>query len=210
MRRHRRHHQVVERRCCAGALRLQHCGFGSRCQLCSQDTHWLHFSVFVDALHNHEAITTPSPLTGRLLCGRRVAAPPGRHCPGSTAPMSCTRSRTPKGCWTTTQRLGCEDMLTRHVAALVFLPCVSVSPCGSVLVLRGGTPGGCCAWASAPGVCHRRSRVGELPRHTPQSHFSVTFLVLTRDGSSLLFFDCGFCSVLLAVLFSVSSVIRAP
>ena len=42
--------------------------------------------------------------------------------------------------------LGCEDMLTRHVAALVFLPCVSVTPCGSVLVLRGGTPGGCCAW----------------------------------------------------------------
>ena len=95
--------------------------------------------------------------------------------------------------------LGCEDMLTRHVAALVFLPCVSVSPCGSVLILRGGTPGGCCAWAAAPGVCHRRSCVGELPRHTPQTHFSVSFLVLARDGSSLLFFDCGFCSVLLAV-----------
>ena len=43
--------------------------------------------------------------------------------------------------------------------------------------------------------------MGELPRHTPQSHFSVIFLVLTRDGSSLLFFDCGFCSVLLAVFF---------
>ena len=93
--------------------------------------------------------------------------------------------------------LGCEDMLARHVAALVFLPYVSVSPCGSVLVLRGGTPGGCCAWAAAPGVCHRRSRVGELPRHTPQSHCSVTFLALTRDGSSLLFFDFCFCSVLL-------------
>ena len=30
----------------AEALRLDHCGFGCRCQLCSQDTHWLHFSVF--------------------------------------------------------------------------------------------------------------------------------------------------------------------
>ena len=47
--------------------------------------------------------------------------------------------------------------------------------------------------------------MGELPRHTPQSHFSVTFLVLTRDSSSLLFFDCGFCSVLLAVFSSTVS-----
>ena len=52
LRRHRRHHQVVERRGCAGALRLDHCGFGSRCQLCSQDTLWLHFSVFFLSGHS--------------------------------------------------------------------------------------------------------------------------------------------------------------
>ena len=137
-------------------------------------------------------------MPGQAALRGRVAAPPGRHCPGSAAPMSCTRSRTPKG--TGRRRsvaiiaasLGCEDMLTRHVAAFVFFHCVSVSPCGSVLVLRGGTPGGCCAWAATPGVCHRRSRVGELPRHTLQSHFSVTSLVSTREGSSLLFFDLRF------------------
>ena len=90
--RHPRHHQVVERQCCAGALRLQHRGFGSRCQLCLQDTHWLHFSVLT-------LFTTTRPLRrfgrcpGRLLCGERVAAPPGRHCPGSAAPMSCTPSK---------------------------------------------------------------------------------------------------------------------
>ena len=39
----------------------------------------------------------------------------------------------------------------------------------------------CCAWAAAPGVFHRRSRVGELPRHTPQTHCSATPLVLVRD-----------------------------
>ena len=199
--RHPRHHQVVERRCCAGALRLQHCGFGSRCQLCSQDTHWLHFSVLT-------LFTTTRLLRRFRRCpgryGGRVAAPPGRHCPGRgllRLPLHRRAAGRRRSVAITAAGLRCEDMLTRHVAALVFLPCVSLSPCGSVLVLRGGTPGGCCAWAAAPGVCHRRSRVGELPRHTPQSHFSVSFLVLARDGSSLLFFDCGFCSVLLAVFF---------
>ena len=213
--RHPRHHQVVERQCCAGALRLQHCGFGSRCQLCSQDTHWLHFSVLT-LFTTTRLLRRFRRCLGRLLCGREWLLPPEgtaweapRRClvrdPGHQKAAGRRRSVA-----IIAAGLGCEDMLTRHVAALVFLPCVSVSPCGSVLVLRGGTPGGCCAWAAALGVCHRRSRVGELPKHTPQSHFSVTFLVLTRDGSSLLFFDCGFCSVLLAVFFLVSSVIRAP
>ena len=34
--------------------------------------------------------------------------------------------------------------------------------------LPGGTAGGCCAWAAAPGICHRRSRCGKLARHTPR------------------------------------------
>ena len=72
-------HQVVERRCCAVALRLHHCGFGSRCQLRLQDTHWLHFSVLT-LLHEYEAISTLSPMPGQAaLRGERVAVPPGRH-----------------------------------------------------------------------------------------------------------------------------------
>ena len=63
--RHPRHHQVLNGDAGSGALRLDHCGFGCRCELCSQDTHWLHFIVFVDALHNHKATTTPSPLPGQ-------------------------------------------------------------------------------------------------------------------------------------------------
>ena len=50
-----RHDQVAERwrwRRWSGAAalrrhrRLQHCGFGSHCQLCSQDTHWFHFCFY--------------------------------------------------------------------------------------------------------------------------------------------------------------------
>ena len=143
--RHPRHHHVVERRCCAGALRLQHC----RWQLCSQDTHWLHFSVL--------ALFTTTRLLrrfrrcqGRLLCGERVAVLAGRHCPGSAAPMSCTDPRHQKAAGRRRSvaiiaaGLGCGDMLTRHGAALVFF-LVFLSPCGGVLVLRGGTRGGCCA-----------------------------------------------------------------
>ena len=105
MRRHRR------RRCCAAALRRQHCGFGSHCQLCSQDTHWLHFSVFVDALHNHEAVTTPSPLPGQAAlrgesgCSSRKALPgPRSSAPGRRRSVAIIAVGQ-----------GCEDMLTRHV-----------------------------------------------------------------------------------------------
>ena len=96
--RHRRHHQVVERLCCAGALRLHHCGFGCRCQLCLSDTHWLHFSVFVDALYNHEAMTTPSPLPGQAAlrgesgCSTRKALPRPRSSAPSTSSSSSCRS----------------------------------------------------------------------------------------------------------------------
>ena len=38
---------------------------------------------FFDTLHEYEAITTLSPMPGQAaLLGRRVAAPPGRDCPG--------------------------------------------------------------------------------------------------------------------------------
>ena len=79
MRRHRRHHQVVERLCCAGALRLHHCGFGSRCQLCS---HIGCISVFLTLFTNTKLLRRFRRCPGRLLCGERVAPPPGRHCPG--------------------------------------------------------------------------------------------------------------------------------
>ena len=53
---------------------------------------------------------------------------------------------------------------------------------------------GCCACGLPSKVtCGRVTKT--------HAHFSITFLVLTRDGSPLLFFDCGFCSVLLAVFF---------
>ena len=74
LRLHRRHHQAVKRRCCAGALRLHHCGFGSRCQLCSQDIHWLHFSVLT-LFTNSRLLRRFRQCPGRLLCGGRVAAP---------------------------------------------------------------------------------------------------------------------------------------
>ena len=70
LRLHRRHHQVVERRCCAGALRLHHYGFGSRCQLCLQDTHWLHFSVFLTLFTNTRLLRRSRRCLGRLLCRR--------------------------------------------------------------------------------------------------------------------------------------------
>ena len=64
--RHSRHHQVAERRACAGALRLDHYGFGSRCQLCSQDTHWLHFSVFLTLFTNTRLLRRFRRCPGRL------------------------------------------------------------------------------------------------------------------------------------------------
>ena len=74
--RHRRQHQVVERRCCAGALRLHHCGFGCRCQLCLQDTHWLHFSVFCGRSSQPRGFYDAFA-TARAGCSAgRVAAPP--------------------------------------------------------------------------------------------------------------------------------------
>ena len=92
--RHSRHHQVGERRGCAGALRLDHHGFGSRCQLCSQDTHWLHFSV-LDTLHEYEAITTLSSMPGQAAlreesgCSHRKALPRQRSSAPSTSSSSC-------------------------------------------------------------------------------------------------------------------------
>ena len=45
LRLHRRHHQVVERRCCSGALRLHHCGFGRRFE-----THLIFLLTCLDVL----------------------------------------------------------------------------------------------------------------------------------------------------------------
>ena len=139
---------------------------------CVRKTHIGCISVFLRTLFTTTRLLRRlRHCPGRLLYGGGVAASPEgtareapRRClvhdPGHHKAAGRRRSVA-----VIAAGLGCEDMPTRHVAALVFLLCVSVSPCGSVLVLRGGTPGGCCAWA--PGVCHRRSRVGELPRHTP-------------------------------------------
>ena len=59
MRRHRRPHLVVERRCCAGALRLHHCVFAV--VSCVRKLHWLH--IFLT--QEYEAITTLSPIPGQ-------------------------------------------------------------------------------------------------------------------------------------------------
>ena len=131
--RHPRHHQTAERRRCAGPLRLQHCGFGSRCQLCSQDTHWLQFSVFVDALHNHEAITTLSP--GGLLFGRRMAAPPERHRLGLLRRRRAARAA--RSSLLQVQGVGTRSQDTHHLSSF-FLSVSSDTP---------GCEGACCARA---------------------------------------------------------------
>ena len=120
--RHPRHHQTAERRRCAGplqcdviddtikllnddaALELFVCNIMALAAVvsCVRKTHIGCISLFLWTLFTTTRLSRHYP--GRLLCGWRVAAPPGRHCLGSAAPMSCTRSRTPKGCWATTQR----------------------------------------------------------------------------------------------------------
>ena len=93
--RHSRHHQVAERRGYAGALRLDHHGFGSLCQLCSQDTHWLHyFSAFLTTLHEYEAIKTFLPMPGQAtLRGESgCSLPKALPGPSSSAPSTSSSS----------------------------------------------------------------------------------------------------------------------
>ena len=68
--------------------------------------------------HNHEALTTPSPLPGQAALRGRVAAHPGRHCPGRVllrlprhhhaAERRCSLAIIAAG-------LGSGSMLTEHV-----------------------------------------------------------------------------------------------
>ena len=89
---HPRHHQVVERRGwgCAAAARLH----PRRCPVAERrrwalvgvvtGTRKTHIITFVDVFRCFVTTTRLQRrlrhCPGRLLCGRRVAAPPGRHC----------------------------------------------------------------------------------------------------------------------------------
>ena len=128
LRLHRRHHQVVERRCCAGALRLHHCGFGSRCQLCSQDTHWLYFSVLT-LFTTTRLLRRFRRCPGRLLCGERVAAPPGRHCPGrGLLRLPLHRRAAGRSCCVSKHGAGCGTPAQAQASARVDVPTAHVFP----------------------------------------------------------------------------------
>ena len=226
--RHPRHHQTAERRRCArplqcdviddtikllnddAALELFVCNIVTLAAVvsCVRKTHIWCFCTFTTT----RLLRRFRRCLGRLLCGGRVAATEGT---AREAPRRCLL-RDPAHQKAAGRRR--SGLLGDDTAWLPLLQVWGVKTCSPdtwqlwfsylvFLLLHVAV-----FWffevgrraAAAPGAapaCHRRSRAGELPRHTPQSHFSVTFLVMTRDGSSLLFFDCGFCSVLLAVFF---------
>ena len=222
--RHPRHQQTAERRRCAGPLqcdviddtikllnddaallRLHHCGFGCRCQLCSQDTHWLHFSVFFSL----------SPIPRAALREERergeewLLSPEGIHHPRHHQAAGRQRSGLlgDDTAWLSLLQVWGVRTRSYRFSFLVFL----FLQVGRRLLRRW-----CCAWAAAPGVFHRRSRVGELPRHTPQTHCSATPLVLVRDDLTTqvaLRSSWSLIAVFLlccSLCFFVSSVIRAP
>ena len=71
---------------------------GCRCQLCSQDTHWWHFSVSVDARHNHEADYDAFATAWVFVCcfvREESGCSPRKALPGqsSSAPSTSSSSR---------------------------------------------------------------------------------------------------------------------
>ena len=165
--RHSRHHQVGERRGCAGALRLDHYAFGSRCQLCSQDTHWLHFSVFFNTLHECEAITTLSPMPGQAALWRESGCSPRKALPGprSSAPSTSSSScrSVPLRVYHRRSERHTQTGKTHDICIYSFSYLRPMSQ-----VVRGAAAPGCCG-----GLLRRRAGgprgVHKLSRHTPQT-----------------------------------------
>ena len=179
MRRHRRHHQVVERRCCAGALRLHHCGFGSRCQLCSQDTHWLHFGVFWHSSRIRGCYDAYADArAGCSACSPRKALP-GPRSPAPSISSSSCRS-VPLGVYHRRSERHTQTGKTHDICTYSFSYLRSIPQ-----VVRGGAAASCC------GVVLRRRAGGPrgvhmLSRQTPQTrcftfvwHHSVTRAVIS-------------------------------
>ena len=135
----------------SGTLRLDHCGFGSRDQLCSQDTFWFHFSVFVDPLHEHKGITTSSPMPGE------AALPGESDCsPRKALPGKC-RAEILYAIHDTSKPLGGDaplpslQELAIHITFSVLFSSLSVS-----------TPGRTTAAALGPGCCAGDTRMSLL------------------------------------------------
>ena len=110
--RHSRHHQVAARRGCAGVFRLDHYGFGSRYQLCSPETHRLHFSVF-DTLHEYEVITTLSPMPGQAALRRESGCSHRKALPGPRSSASSAPSTSSSSCRSVQLRV-CHRRSERH------------------------------------------------------------------------------------------------
>ena len=158
----------------SGALRLGHCGFGCRCQLCSQETHWLHFSVFVDALHNLEAVTTPSPLPGWAALRGESGCSPRKVCPGRVFLFVFHFIVEPLGgccCVSIIAGPGVTCKLARHMTAASILRYFRSMP----QVVRQAAALGCCAGLLRYVPFLVEGHCGELARHKPRSFFFVRF-----------------------------------
>ena len=124
-----------------------------------------------DTFHNHEAITTLSPMPGQAALREESGCSPRKALPGKRrADVLCAIQDT-------------KRLLDDDAAWLSLLQGWGVKTCSQntwqlwfsylvflflhVVVFWFFEVGR--RAAAAPGVCHRRSRVGELPRHTPQS-----------------------------------------
>ena len=167
--RHSRHHQVAERRGCAGALRLDHLGFGSRCQLCSKDTHWLHFGAFFDTLHEYEAIATLSQIPGQAALRGVSGCSPRKALPGpkSSAPSTSSSSCRSVPLRIYHRRSGCHVQAGKTHDSCISSSLFSVNASGRALGCCGGQPR--CVPFLVEGHC------GELARHKPRSCFFVRF-----------------------------------
>ena len=194
--RHPRHHQVAERRGCAGTWPLQRSVIHDTTKLLNGDaglwvgvvtgTRKTHIITFFGGrvlmfCHNHEAITTPSPLPGQAALRGESGCSPRKALPGpSSARLPLHRRAAGRVLLRIYQRRsGRHTNLARHRTVALFLR-----------YFRVNTPGrapGCCAgllrWAAALGCCGvvLRRRAGgprgvhKLSRHATNSLLHISF-----------------------------------
>ena len=159
--RHPRHHQVVERRHCAGTGPLQHDFIHGTVMLPNSDAgfRWVlspvlakHIATycvsFVTFLHEHEAITTPSQNPGRAALRGENGRSPRKAPPGQRSIESFYVFHERDGA--ARPSLQVTSRLARHDYVYMF--------CGRWFCFPRWDGGGGCAWAPARG--HRCWRSG--------------------------------------------------